>query len=229
MIYKILIVDDHLVVREGLKLILETNEQFQVVGEAENGAEALPMMKELHPDVILMDLNMPVMGGLETMQELKKQGSSIPVIILTTYNEDDLMISGLAMGAKGYLLKDTSRENLFRNIESAVRGETLLSADIMERVITARAQQKDSISPQNEAARLTDKETLILQAVARGFKSKVIAIDMGISERTVKAHLTTIYNKLGVDSRSQAVAVALERGILDQTKGNNDEYDFPGL
>ncbi|MNP53229.1 Transcriptional regulatory protein ComA [compost metagenome] len=139
------------------------------------------------------------------------------------------MISGLAMGAKGYLLKDTSRENLFRNIESAVRGETLLSADIMERVITARAQQKDSISPQNEAARLTDKETLILQAVARGFKSKVIAIDMGISERTVKAHLTTIYNKLGVDSRSQAVAVALERGILDQTKGNNDEYDFPGL
>ncbi|MEC0171130.1 response regulator transcription factor [Paenibacillus graminis] len=229
MVYKILIVDDHLVVREGLKLILETNEQFQVVGEAENGAEALPMMKELHPDVILMDLNMPVMGGLETMQELKKQGSSIPVIILTTYNEDDLMISGLAMGAKGYLLKDTSRENLFRNIESAVRGETLLSADIMERVITARAQQKDSISPQNEAARLTDKETLILQAVARGFKSKVIAIDMGISERTVKAHLTTIYNKLGVDSRSQAVAVALERGILDQTKGNNDEYDFPGL
>ncbi|CQR53592.1 Transcriptional regulatory protein YdfI [Paenibacillus riograndensis SBR5] len=214
-VYKILIVDDHLVVREGLKLILETNEQFQVVGEAENGAEALPMIKELHPDVILMDLNMPVMGGLETMQELKKQGSSIPVIILTTYNEDDLMISGLAMGAKGYLLKDTSRENLFRNIESAVRGETLLSADIMERVITARAQQKDSISPQNEAARLTDKETIILQAVARGFKSKVIAIDMGISERTVKAHLTAIYNKLGVDSRSQAVAVALERGILE--------------
>ncbi|WP_085979274.1 response regulator [Paenibacillus sonchi] len=215
MVYKILIVDDHLVVREGLKLILETNEQFQVVGEAENGAEALPMIKELHPDVILMDLNMPVMGGLETMQELKKQGSSIPVIILTTYNEDELMISGLAMGAKGYLLKDTSRENLFRNIESAVRGETLLSADIMERVITARAQQKDSISPQNEAARLTDKETLILQAVARGFKSKVIAIDMGISERTVKAHLTAIYNKLGVDSRSQAVAVALERGIME--------------
>ncbi|MCE3199246.1 response regulator transcription factor [Paenibacillus sonchi] len=214
-VYKILIVDDHLVVREGLKLILETNEQFQVVGEAENGAEALPMIKELHPDVILMDLNMPVMGGLETMQELKKQGSLIPVIILTTYNEDELMISGLAMGAKGYLLKDTSRENLFRNIESAVRGETLLSADIMERVITARAQQKDSISPQNEAARLTDKETLILQAVARGFKSKVIAIDMGISERTVKAHLTAIYNKLGVDSRSQAVAVALERGIME--------------
>ncbi|MHA6533477.1 response regulator [Paenibacillus sp. BAC0078] len=215
-LYKILIVDDHFVVREGLKLILETSEQFQVVGEAENGSQALPMIKELQPDVILMDLNMPVMGGLETMQELRNQECSIPVIILTTYNEDELMISGLAMGAKGYLLKDTSRENLFRNIESAVHGETLLSADIMERVITAKAHEKGSISSQNEATPLTDKEISILQAVARGFKSKVIAIDMGISERTVKAHLTTIYNKLGVDSRSQAVAVALERGILEK-------------
>lgn len=214
-VYKILIVDDHFVVREGLKLILETSEQFQMVGEAENGSEALQLIKELQPDVILMDLNMPVMGGLDTMKELRNQGCTIPVIILTTYNEDDLMIGGLAMGAKGYLLKDTSRENLFRNIESAVRGETLLSADIMERVIAVKSQQKDPIPPKNEANRLTDKEIFILQSVAKGFKSKVIAFDMGISERTVKAHLTTIYNKLGVDSRSQAVAVALERGILE--------------
>lgn len=214
-VYNILIVDDHLVVREGLKLILETNDQFQVIGEAVNGSEALLMIKELQPDVILMDLNMPVMGGLETMQELKKQGSSIPVIILTTYNEDDLMIKGLAMGAKGYLLKDTSRENLFRNIESAVRGETLLSADIMARVITAQSQEKSAVTSQIAANSLTDKETVILHAVARGLKSKAIALDMGISERTVKAHLTTVYNKLGVDSRSQAVAVALERGILE--------------
>ncbi|MEK8215364.1 response regulator transcription factor [Paenibacillus sp. FSL L8-0463] len=214
-VYKILIVDDHFVVREGLKLILETSEQFQMVGEAGNGSEALQLIKELQPDVILMDLNMPVLGGLDTMKELRNQGCTIPVIILTTYNEDDLMISGLAMGAKGYLLKDTSRENLFRNIESAVRGETLLSADIMERVIAVKSQQKAPIPLKHEANRLTDKEIFILQSVAKGFKSKVIAIDMGISERTVKAHLTTIYNKLGVDSRSQAVAVALERGILE--------------
>ncbi|WP_438492141.1 response regulator [Paenibacillus sp. IHBB 3054] len=214
-VYKILIVDDHFVVREGLKLILETSEQFQMVGEAGNGSEALQLIKELQPDVILMDLNMPVMGGLDTMKELRNQGCTIPVIILTTYNEDDLMIGGLAMGAKGYLLKDTSRENLFRNIESAVRGETLLSADIMERVIAVKSQQKDPIPLKNEANRLTDKEIFILQSVAKGFKSKVIAFDMGISERTVKAHLTTIYNKLGVDSRSQAVAVALERGIME--------------
>ncbi|WP_042201714.1 response regulator [Paenibacillus camerounensis] len=214
-VYKIVIVDDHLVVREGLKLILETNEQFQVIGEAENGSQALPMIKELQPDVILMDLNMPVMGGLETMQELKRQGSSIPVIILTTYNEDELMISGLAIGAKGYLLKDTSRDNLFRNLESAVRGETLLSADIMDRVIAAKSKENTAAPASKAVSPLSEKETSILQAVARGYKSKVIASDMGISERTVKAHLTAIYNKLGVESRSQAVAVALEQGLME--------------
>ncbi|WNS40800.1 response regulator transcription factor [Paenibacillus sp. MMS20-IR301] len=214
-VYKIVIVDDHYVVREGLKLILETNEQFQVIGEAEHGLEALPMIQKLQPDVILMDLNMPVMGGLETMQELKKQGSQVPVIILTTYNEDELMISGLAIGAKGYLLKDTSRENLFRNIESAVRGETLLSADLMERVIAAKSQEQSAAAAPQASSPLSEKETFILQAVARGYKSKVIASDMNISERTVKAHLTAVYNKLGVESRSQAVAVALERGLLD--------------
>jgi NarL family two-component system response regulator YdfI len=124
------------------------------------------------------------------------------------------MINGLALGARGYLLKDTSRDNLFRNIESAVRGETLLSADILERVIAARELQKTAVPARSGSSLLSDKEIQILQSVAQGFKSKEIAFDMGIAERTVKAHLTAIYNKLGVDSRSSAVAVALERGIL---------------
>ncbi|WP_058302615.1 response regulator [Gorillibacterium timonense] len=214
-VYNILIVDDHFVVREGLKLILETSEQFKVVGEAGNGGEALRLIDELQPDVILMDLNMPIMSGLEAMKQLKERNCSIPVIILTTYNEDELMINGLALGARGFLLKDTNRDDLFRNIESAVRGETLLSADLMERVIAAREEQKAVRPAGGERSLLTDKETLILQFVARGFKSKEIAFDVGISERTVKAHLTSIYNKLGVDSRSQAVAIALEQGILN--------------
>lgn len=212
--YKVLIVDDHFVVREGLKLILETNEQFQIVGEAGNGRQAISLVDELQPDIILMDLNMPVMSGLEAMKILRDKKCMVPVIILTTYNEDELMIKGLAMGARGYLLKDTSREDLFRNIESAVRGETLLSAEIMVKVIAAREQPKTSVPVKEEGSLLTDKEIQILQSVARGFKSKEIAAEMGIAERTVKAHLTAIYNKLGVDSRSQAVAIALERGIL---------------
>ncbi|GAA4863724.1 response regulator transcription factor [Paenibacillus vulneris] len=211
--HQVLIVDDHFVVREGLKLILETNDQFQVIGEAENGEVALRLLEELRPDVILMDLNMPKMSGLETMQVLKERQYDVPVIILTTYNEDELMIRGLALGAKGYLLKDTGRDHLFRTLESAIRGETLLQPEITARVFAMKEQDMTPVS-KPEKPMMSEKELIILQAVARGFRSKEIAFDMGISERTVKAHLTNIYNKLGVDSRSEAVAVAVERGIL---------------
>jgi NarL family two-component system response regulator YdfI len=211
---KVLIVDDHRVVRDGLKLILETNDSFQVAGEAGNGEEALQRIEESRPDVILLDLNMPVMSGLELMEKLKSQNNSIPVIILTTYNEDKLMLRGLALGAKGYLLKDTNRENLFRTIESAVRGETLLQMDIMEKVLAAKENPSKSATIKVGASALTERELLILQSVARGYKSKEIAFDIGISERTVKAHLTSVYNKLSVDSRSQAVAIAMEQGII---------------
>lgn len=212
--YKIMIVDDHYVVREGLKLILETGEQFQVIAEAENGKQAVQMLEKQLPDIILMDLNMPVMGGLEAMQILKDRNCEVPVIILTTYNEDELMIKGLALGAKGYLLKDTSRESLFRSIESAVRGETLLSSDLLEKVIQAKMQPKSESTTVSSKLALTDKELMILQFVSKGYKSKEIAAAMDVSERTIKAHLTSVYNKLGVDSRSQAVAIAMERGIL---------------
>ena len=134
--YKVVIVDDHFVVREGLKLILETSESYEVIGEAEDGAAALKLIEELQPDVILMDLNMPKMSGLEAIEHLKEKNSQVPIIILTTYNEDELMVRGLASGAKGYLLKDTSRENLFRTLESAIRGETLLQPEITARIFS---------------------------------------------------------------------------------------------
>ncbi|QDY84250.1 response regulator transcription factor [Paenibacillus polymyxa] len=212
--YKILIVDDHWVVREGLKLVLETNDSYEVIGEAGEGATALKLIEELQPDVILLDLYMPQMSGLETMKALREKQNETPVIILTTYNEDDLMIKGLSLGAKGYLLKDTSRENLFRTIESALRGETLLQPEITARVFAATNKKEPKLESRESSLVLTEKERHILKSVAHGFKSKEIAFDMGISERTVKAHLTNIYNKLGVDSRSEAVAVSLERGIL---------------
>jgi len=212
--FKVLIVDDHWVVREGLKLILETDSQYEVVGEAEEGRTALSLIEELAPDVILMDLNMPGMSGLETMESLRERNNKTPVIILTTYNEDDLMIKGLSLGAKGYLLKDTSRENLFRTLESALRGETLLQPEITAKVFADRLKKETPSAPVREQTLISEKEMFILQSIARGCRSKEIAFDLGISERTVKAHLTNIYNKLGVDSRSEAVAVSVERGIL---------------
>jgi NarL family two-component system response regulator YdfI len=211
--YKVLIVDDHWVVREGLKLILETNENYEIVGEAEEGKEALNLMNECNPDVILMDLNMPGgLSGLDTLKAMREERLEIPVIILTTYNEDELMVNGLKLGAKGYLLKDTSREHLFRTLESALRGETLLQSEITARVFAY--QERSLVAEKSVQMILSEKELIILQAVARGLRSKEIAFDMGISERTVKAHLTNIYNKLGVDSRSEAVAVAVEKKIL---------------
>ncbi len=211
----ILIVDDHLVVREGLKLILETNESYKVIGEAGNGQEAIELLEKNKIDVILLDLNMPIMSGLETIQHLKQKQIDIPVIILTTYNEDELMVKGIQLGAKGYLLKDTTRDDLFRTIESALRGDTLIKPEIMMKIlnVTAKSEQKD-VKNKYEQAILTEKELFIMQAVSKGNRNKEIAFDMGIAERTVKAHLTNIYNKLNVDSRSEAVSVAIKRGYI---------------
>lgn len=210
---RVLIVDDHFVVREGLKLILETNESFQIVGEAENGKQALQLLEKIIPDVILMDLNMPIMNGLDTIKELKNRGIMVPIIILTTYNEDELMIKGIELGAKGYLLKDTNRDDLFRTIEAAVRGEMLLQPNILSKLLGSKERKTDTGSS-FEKTILTEKETFILQAVSKGYRSKDIAFDMGIAERTVKAHLTNIYNKLGVNSRTEAVTVAIELGLI---------------
>lgn len=211
--YRILIVDDHLVVREGLKLMIETNELFQVVGEAENGKIALEVVDSIKPDVILLDLNMPVMSGLDTIKKMNERGVTIPVIILTTYNKDELMVAGIELGAKGFLLKDTSRENLFRALESAIRGETLLQPEIMSKLLKFKDKKNNKFN-QIQTTPLSEKELFVLQAVARGYKSREIAFDMGIAERTVKAHLTNIYNKLGVNSRAEAVAVAIENGLI---------------
>ncbi|MFC5470472.1 response regulator [Cohnella suwonensis] len=211
--HKVMIVDDHFYIREGLKLILETSHSYEVVAEAEDGAAALTLLESEKPDVILIDLNMPRMSGLEAMQEMKARHWEIPVIILTTYNEDELMLRGLELGAKGYLLKDTGRETLFRTLESALRGETLLQPEIITRVFQAK-QKQETTSKAKESTQLSEKERYVLQAIAQGYRNKEIAAEMGISERTVKAHLTSLYNKLGVDTRSQAVAVALERGIV---------------
>ncbi|MDC0704807.1 MULTISPECIES: response regulator transcription factor [Priestia] len=210
--HRILIVDDHLVVREGLKLLIETNDKYVIVGEAENGRIAIDLVEKLKPDVILMDLYMPVMSGLEAIKEIRRTNSEIPIVILTTYNEDQLMMKGIEAGAKGYLLKDTGVENLFESIDSAIRGETLLQPEITERIQNYKTKLLKEQS--KSKVMLTPREMTILQAIARGSTSKEIAYDIGIAERTVKSKLTSIYNKLGVDSRTEAVVVAIQSGII---------------
>src|SRR5574339_307074 len=136
---KILIADDHLIIRQGLRLILETENDFELVGEASDGAEALSLCKKLNPDVVLMDLRMPNMDGLTAIERLRSEQPEIAVVILTTFNEDELMFRGLQAGARGYLLKDTDRSTLFDTIRAAAHGETLLKPEILARVLAHTA------------------------------------------------------------------------------------------
>lgn len=212
MTIRIAIADDHLIIRQGIRMILETEEEFELVGEAGDGAEILDVCAKMHPDVVLMDLRMPGMDGLTAIEKLRVTNPEIAVVILTTFNEDELMMRGLQAGARGYLLKDTNRDTLFDSIRTAARGETLLAPDILRRLI----QRVESPAPMDEkAAPLTDREAEVLKAVAQGERSKEIAFKLGITERTVKAHLASIYSKLGVDSRAAAIAIAAQKGWLD--------------
>ena len=212
---RVMITDDHLIVREGLRLILETVDGIKIAGEASDGAECLALVPECKPDVILMDLQMPRMDGITAIAHLRSEHPEIAIVILTTYNEDDLMIRGLQAGARGYLLKDTSRENLLDTIQAAAKGETLLKPEILARVLSARpASVPGPVHPVDST--LTERELEVLQSAARGERNKEIAYKLGITERTVKAHLASIYQKFNVDSRAAAVAVAAQKGLLGE-------------
>lgn len=222
---RVLVADDHLIIRQGLQLILETADDLQLVGEAEDGLQAIQQSAELKPDVVLMDLRMPGMDGITAIERLRAEQPQVAVVILTTFNEDELMMRGLRAGARGYLLKDTDRATLFNAIRAAARGETLLKPEIMARLL-AMTRQPSASEPagsgmQSEEVKhapgpaLTERELQVLSAAARGERSKEIAAHLGITERTVKAHLDSIYNKLGVDSRAAAVSVAMQRKLLD--------------
>jgi NarL family two-component system response regulator YdfI len=212
-IIRVLIADDHMIVREGLRLVLETADNIELVGEAADGAEAVDLIDSLEPDVVLMDLRMPGVDGLTAIERLRQKGTPTAIVILTTYSEDDLILRGLQAGARGYLLKDTDRQTLLDSIRAAARGETLLTSEITDRLLS-RTEPQPPAEPTVSGLDLTERELQVLAAVARGERNKEIAVGLGITERTVKAHLTNIYNKLGVDCRAAAIATAARIGLL---------------
>ena len=211
---RLLIADDHLIIRQGLRLILETEDDFEIIAEASDGAEAVQLCEHHKPDVVLMDLRMPGMDGLTAIEKLRENQPEIAVVILTTFNEDELMLRGLQAGARGYLLKDTDRIALFDTIRAAARGETLLKPEIMARVLALASGRDKTGFKSSTTVELTEREMEVLTAVAKGERSKEVAYQLGISERTVKAHLASIYEKLGVDSRAGAISVAMQKGLL---------------
>ncbi|BCL77620.1 transcriptional regulatory protein YdfI [Ktedonobacteria bacterium brp13] len=223
---RVVIADDHLLMRRGLSMTLEeVNEDFELVGEACDGAAVLRLVEETQPDVVLMDIRMPGIDGLEAVERIKTTWPQVAVVMLTTYADDALVLRSLKAGVCGYLLKDCDLETLLNTLRSAARGETLLQPALMARVsqMLTHPQETEPSPPsplpsaQRRSARpfeLTERECEILAGVARGERSKEIGLRLGLTRRTVDTYLTTIFNKLGVDSRAAAVAIALEKQLL---------------
>ena len=211
---KILIVDDHAVVRDGLRVMLSRREDFLVVGEAENGLEAVAKFRELDPDVILMDLRMPELNGVEAMRQIRAENSEAKFLVLTTYDTDEYIFDAIEAGAKGYLLKDASREDLFQAISAVHRGESLVQPGVASRVLDRLAQLTRQAGQAAEPQLLSDRELEVLQLMASGAANKQIASDLTISESTVKTHVTNIFQKLDVNHRTEAVTKAMSKGII---------------
>ncbi len=207
---RLLIVDDHPVVRDGLRGILEGSPDFEVVGEASNGAEAVTRALALRPDVVLMDLRMPDVDGVTAIKRLAELGVQARVLVLTTYDTDADVVPAIEAGATGYLLKDSPRSDLLRAVRAAVHGEAVLSPSVATRLLgQVRGQTR---APAPEA--LSTRELDVLALIARGCSNRDAAVRLFISEATVKTHLLHIYAKLGVNDRAAAVAAGFERGLL---------------
>ena len=203
---RLLIVDDHPVVRDGLRGIFEGTTEFEVAGEAANGAEAVTRARALRPDVVLMDLRMPDVDGVTAIKRLSELGLDTRVLVLTTYDTDSDVVPAIEAGATGYLLKDAPRSELLRAVRAAARGEAVLSPSVATRLLgQVRAPAREPLS---------NRELDVLALVARGTSNRDTATRLFISEATVKTHLLHIYAKLGVNDRAAAVATGFERGLL---------------
>jgi len=213
-VIKILIVDDHAVVRDGLVTMMSRQDDFVVAGEAVNGLEAVAKARELQPDVILMDLRMPELDGVEAMRRIREKDAGVKFIVLTTYDTDEYIFDAIEAGAKGYLLKDASREDLFKAVRSVHQGESLIQPAVVSRVLDRFAQLSRRPGQGGEPQALSDREMEVLREMARGSANKQIAADLSISENTVKTHVTNIFQKLEVSRRTEAVTKAMSKGII---------------
>lgn len=211
MAVRVLVVDDHRVVRAGLVALLSRHPQIDIVGEAGDGQEAVDLANKLQPHVVLMDIRMPEMDGVEATRHIKATFPATEILILTTYDDDDLIYSGIEAGAKGYLLKDAPPDELISAIIQVSKGNSILPPAVAAKLV-ARIHQKPSKADLAES--LTERETEILQLIARGTSNREIASKLYISENTVKTHISNLLQKLDAKDRAEAVAKALTQGLI---------------
>jgi DNA-binding NarL/FixJ family response regulator len=231
-VIRILVVDDHPIVRDGLRAVLSTEPDLQVAGEAGDGAEALRRIEELHPDVLLLDLAMPQLDGVGVLQELRRRGIALPVIVFTAFDTDERIVDAVRAGARGYMLKGAPRNELFAAIRIVYSGGSLLQPIVATRLIehiqggrTSSSNSSADSSADTDGSRrpsthapmveaLSSRELEVLYLLAEGQTNRQIAERLFITERTVKFHVSAILAKLGAGNRTEAVALASQRGLL---------------
>jgi NarL family two-component system response regulator YdfI len=203
---RVLIVDDHQILRTGLSLIMETTPGMEAVGTAVDGQDGLAKVEELAPDVVLTDIRMPNMDGIAMLRELARTHPNLPVVVLTTFDDQAPIQQAMRLGAKGFMLKDADRDTIVKTIQGAISGQVYIEPSLMGKAFAA---------PATEKPQLNERDQAILKMVAEGSRNIDIADTMHLSERTIKAHLTEIYNQLGVFTRAEAVAAALREGLIE--------------
>jgi DNA-binding NarL/FixJ family response regulator len=205
-VIRVLLAEDHSIVRAGLERLLGTTDDIEVVAGAEDGAQAVELAAEHKPDVVLMDISMPHLNGIEATKQIVEGNEDLQVVVLTSFADRPQIVAALDAGAVGYLLKDAEPEEVIRGVRAAAKRESPFAPKVARTLLDARAERAE--------ARLSERELDVLRCVAKGLPNKLIARSLGISEKTVKAHLTRIYQQIGVTDRTQAALWARERGIV---------------
>ena len=208
------LVDDQTLVRQGVRSLLELSDSISVVAEFADGEEAVRKIPELKPDVVLLDMRMPKVSGLDVLNALNRSGQLPPTIILTTFDDDQLVLAGLKSGAKGYLLKDVSLEQLVDAVKTVAGGGSLVKPAVTERLLSGLSQMHTEFASLDRPDPLTERETEILRLMAGGYSNKEIANSLGVAEGTVKNHVSNILSKLGVRDRTRAVLKAFELKLV---------------
>lgn len=210
----VMLVDDQTLVRQGVRNLLELSEEIQVIAEAPDGAEAIRLIPEVKPDVVLLDMRMPGLSGVDVLAKLNGSGQLPPTIILTTFDDDELVLAGIKHGAKGYLLKDVSLEDLVDAVKTVAGGGSIVKPAVTERLLKGLKRMNTDFSALDRPDPLTERETEILRLMAGGYSNKEIANSLGVAEGTVKNHVSNILSKLGVRDRTRAVLKAFELGFV---------------
>jgi DNA-binding NarL/FixJ family response regulator len=216
---RLLLADDHAIVRRGLQLFLKTQPDFELVGEAATGQEVLERVAELEPDIVLMDLHMPVLNGIEATRQIKASHPDVKVIVLTSFSDHDHVLPAVKAGARGYLLKDIEPDGLAKSIRQVYAGKVELHPDVAGLLVEQIANPGDAVPGRTATPfdELTAREREVLQLIASGLTNKEIAAALCITERTVKTHVSHILGKLGLSDRTQAAIFAVKHGMISHT------------